>query len=474
MSLAVRTRHDITLEAVRRVAWEGEPVELSPAAVALMDRCHESFTALVESLQASDPGALIYGVNTGPGDRGTAVLTGERPPGLWTAASFGGRLPERVTRAIVVARLANLVDGNAGARGRVALAVAGMLDGRPLPAVPADGNGGAGEVLALGHLFHGLAEGMDLQPREQMALINGSPCAAALVSDVALAGRGRRQLSEQVLALSAFALRAPRESYSEHLEELWGDEQESAALRSLRSLLGEDDEGSHQAPVSSRILPRVLGQQRRALAEAERAAEISLRAVTDNPVYVPPGPGEPLGSVLTTGGYHNARATAAIDQLAFSWADLCQLAQRHTDKLFQHPATSEALSDEWSVKPLHMVQAGWAEQARELAQPSVLALGAFGQNDVPAMSFPAWRKAAAIGRCLDAALAVLATLASEALRGQDREAPGALGELLGQVRELVPSLARSRPVGGDCEALAAAFARRIFGGAVACSGDWPA
>jgi histidine ammonia-lyase len=260
-------------------------------------------------------------------------------------------------------------------------------------------------------------------------------------------------------------LSAPVEAYSEQLEGLWGDEHETAALRSLRSLLRGSHGQSQQAPVSSRILPRVLGQARRALAEAEAAAAVSLSSVTDNPVYIPPDEAHPLGSVFSTGGYHNSRASAAIDQVAFAWADLCQLIQRHTDKLFQHPATAAALSDEWTVKPLHMVQAGWAEQARALAQPSTLALGAFGQNDVPAMSFVAWRKAAAIGRCLDAALAGLSALVSEALRANEREPPPALAALLAQVRETVPRIDGSRPAGTAYEALAASFAHQIFEGA---------
>jgi histidine ammonia-lyase len=474
MTLLVDTRSDITLEGLRRVAWEGEPIEVGPGAIAAMDRCHDSFGALVASLQAADAGALVYGVTTGPGDRGTELLTQRRPRRLWTAASFGQRLPERVVRGMVLARLANLVDGHAAARSEVAVAVAAMLDDPALPAVPAEGNGGAGEILALGHLFYDLAEHLELEPREQMALINGSPGAAALVADVALAGRGRLQLAEQVLALSAAAVEAPIEAYSPHLEALWGDEHDTAALRSLRALLGGSQSQSHQAPVSSRILPRVLGQVRRAQEEAERAAQVSLSSVTDNPVYIPPEEANPNGSVFSTGGYHNARGTAAIDQLAFAWADLCQLAQRHTDKLFQHPATARALSDEWTVKPLHMVQAGWAEQARGLAQPSTLTLGAFGQNDVPAMGFVAWRKATAIGRCLDAALAVLAVLASEALRAGDREAPPALAGLLDQVRETVPSLDGSRPAGAACGSLAAAFAHQVFQGRVAGTGDWPA
>ena len=64
-----------------------------------------------------------------------------------------------------------------------------------------------------------------------MALINGSPCAAALVADVALAGQARLALAESVFALTAEAARAPLEAYSEDLEALWDDEHETAALR---------------------------------------------------------------------------------------------------------------------------------------------------------------------------------------------------------------------------------------------------
>ena len=314
--MRVVTRADLTLDAVRRVAWEGDAVAIAPEALAVMDRCHASFAAFVEARIAEDPGALIYGVTTAPGDGASVVLSAERaarrPRHLWTAASFGEPLPERVTRGIVLARLANFLEGHAAVRGEVALAVAGLLDRGPLPAVPAQANGGAGEILALGHLFLDLSAELDGGPKERMALINGSPCAAALVADAALAGRGRLALAERVLALAADALGVPLEHYAPDLEALWGDEHEAAALRSLRALLadGAAERQLHQAPVSFRILPRVLGGTRRAQAEAEAAAGVSLAAVTDNPVYLPPDAGRPLGAVISTGGYHDTRATS--------------------------------------------------------------------------------------------------------------------------------------------------------------------
>src|SRR5215213_8559048 len=205
MPVVIGTRSDISLEAVHRVAWEGEAVELAPEALPRMDRCHASFAAFVDARVAEDPGALIYGTTTAPGDGAAVALSDEaqarRPTRLWTAHAFGAPLPDRVVRAIVLARLANFVDGHAAVRADVATAVAGMLDA-PLPEVPGQGNGGAGEIVALGRLFYDLSARLDLEPKERMALINGSPCAAALVADVALAGQARLALAESVLALA--------------------------------------------------------------------------------------------------------------------------------------------------------------------------------------------------------------------------------------------------------------------------------
>jgi histidine ammonia-lyase len=388
-----------------------------------------------------------------------------RPTTLWTAASFGEPLPERVVRGIILARLANFLEGHTGARALVATSIAGMLEpGVRLPAVPAQGNGGAGEILPLGHLFYDLSKTILLEPKERMAVINGSPCSAALVADIALLARGRTDLAEKVFALSVEALGSPLEAYSEDVDGLWSDEHESAALRSLRELLKghRPQRMARQSPVSHRILGRVLGRMRRAAAEAEGAAEVSLASVTDNPVFMPPDATRPLGAVFSTGGFHNTWAPAAIDGTAFAWADLCQLAERHTDQLFQHPATAPLLAaHEFGFKPLHGVMNGWAEEARSLAQPTLLSLGAFGQNDVPSQSIPAWRKAIAIGHCLDASLAIVGSLAAHALEAGGQAIPAALRPLVDEVKRHVPPGQDVRRRGLEMEAVTADFSRRI-------------
>jgi histidine ammonia-lyase len=467
VTVQLNRRSDITLDVYESVAWAGDSVGIGNEAISAMDRSHAAFMNMVAERLAADPAAQIYAITFGPGDAGLVDMDHDtRPTIVWTGASFGEALPARVVRGIVLARLANFLGGHTASRSEVAVGVASMLGpNTPLPRVPVQGTGGAGEILPLGHVFYELSRRIALEPKERMALINGSPCAAALVADTALAARGRIALAEKVFALSVEALASPLEAYSADNEELWGDEHETAALRSLRSLLEghRPERMARQSPVSHRILARVLGQMRRAQAEAERAAGVSLASVTDNPVYIPPDAERSLGTVFSTGGYHNSQAPAAMDGVAFQWADLCLLAERHTDRLFQHPSTAPLLYEsEFTYKQLHMVQDGWAEEARSLAQPSLLSLASWGQNDVPSQSFPAWRKADAIGHCLDASLAILASLAVYVLAAGKHPVPKALSRLVDVTNEHMPPIVEARLVGPDLEALTLAFRNMVL------------
>jgi histidine ammonia-lyase len=463
MAILVRQRFDIDLDAFLRVAWQGEAVTIDGEAVNRVRDCRETFLRLVDS----DPEIVVYGVTTGYGDRANVRLTEEeraewagRPPA--TGATFGDSLPDRVARGIVLARLANFVEGHAAVRPELVLAVAGMLDGGQLPPVPIHGNGGSGEILALGCLFRELASSLGVETKETLALVNGSPCAAALVADASLAARRRLELAEEVFALSAEAMRAPLEAYSADLEPLWGDEHEQAALRSLRDLLadGSSERRSYQAPVSFRILPRVLGQTRRALAAAEQAAAVSLRSVSDNPVYIPPDAARPLGAVISTGGYHNGQAYPALDALACAWADLCQLAERQTVQLLGDPAT--LVDGDRFLGLLSMVQVGFAEEARQAAQPTFLTLGGAGQNDTAALTFLAWDKERRAGAALESGLAALAAIASQSLQAGAADPPPALARLLADVRGVFPPLTGWRPIGPELGAVAGAFTTRVY------------
>jgi histidine ammonia-lyase len=480
MTVVLTSRTDIDLDTVHRVAWLEENVRLSEMALRRIAACRESFLRLIDG----NPDAAVYGVTTAMGELASRRLDASaqrlhaRLKPFAAATSFGDPLPNRIVRAIVLARFTNFLEGHAATSLRIAEAVAAMLDRPSLPAVPASGQGGAGEILALYPLFAELSLGFDLDVKERGSLINGSPCAAAMLADSAISARRRLACVERVFALSIAAFQAPLEHFDEVLEGLWGDKHEATALRNLRQFLPAGGQGrrNYQAPVSYRILPRVIGHAHHALASAEHAATVSLQSVSDNPVYLPPDETHPFGRCISTGGFHNAMASPALDDLAAIWADLCLLCHRHGARLLDARAShlpdllmvNRSASDSdghGSVGYIPMAMTGYLEQARAAAQrtfiPGTETAGA-GQDDVSATVFLAWAKSDQAGRCLDAALAMLAVLASQALHVTDRDAPQPLSRFLDEVRAIVPPVDADRVLGPELARLSGHFTKHVF------------
>ena len=442
MAVVVDSRADMTLDNARRVAWERETVSLGPRALRAMEVGRERLAAVLRR----DPDVTIYGVTTGAGQLAKRKLApGERkewarmsPVGA--ASSWGDPLPDRVARAIVFARLANFVEGHAAVSPSIALGVAAMLEADQMPAVPAKGQGGAGEILSLSHLFADLVERIEPEEKDVMCLVNGSPSATGLAVDAALAARGRLERAADVFALSFEGFDAPLGHLHAALEDYWNNPHDAWALAALRSRLdggGDGPRRPYQAPVSFRVLPRMLGQARRAAAMAEEIAGESLRAVTDNPVWIDDADdAHPFGRFVSTGGYHNPHAVVAMDALAGAWANLCVVAERHGAKLLDGGVSRlpDQLVDTGTpgaprrayMGCLPMAQTGYEEEARLYAQQTLLPgseSGGFGQNDVASPVFLAWTKQERAGACLDMALASLAPIALRGPRGDGQARP---------------------------------------------------
>ena len=473
MTVLVETRADFTLETARRVAWDGEGVELGTKALTAMQQGRHRLERILDH----DPEVTIYGVTSGVGHYARKRLAPEERE-QWAnlsmariAVSWGDPLPERVVRAIVLARLTNFVEGHAAISPEIAQGVAAMLARDRLPAVPVRGQGGAGEILSLSHLFSGLAERMKPAAKDVLCLINGSPSATGLVTDAALTAERRLDLAARIFALSFEAFNAPLSHLDVALESYWNNPHDGWALRRLRELVGDGHGGKrrpYQAPVSYRIVPRILGQAQRAATIAAEVAGESLQAVTDNPVWTDTIDAEhPFGCFISNGGYHNPHAVLAMDALTAAYANLCVLAERQAAKLLDGGVSllpdqlncPEAGGDDRRAYMgyLPMAQTGYEEEARLCAQVTLLPgseSGGYGQNDVASPVFFAWSKQDRAGRCLDMALASLVPIAVCALDVTDRPVPPRLAALEAIVREYEPDLARHRAFGSVVASIA--------------------
>ncbi len=481
MSVTIESRSDLTLEAAQRVAWDGEGVTLGQKALASMAAGRNRLAAILEH----DPDVTIYGVTTGAGQLAKRKLKPEERKGwakmspVGAAASWGDLLPDRVVRMIVLARLTNFVEGHAAVSPEIARGVAAMLDGGPMPDLPAKGQGGAGEILSLSHLFMNLVERIEPEEKDVMCLVNGSPSATGLVTDAALTAANRLEVACDVLALSFEGFNAPLGHLAAELEAYWNNPHDRWALSSLRERIASGHGGerrSYQAPVSYRIAPRILGQARRAAIMAREVAAESLQAVTDNPVWIDAMDDEhPHGQFVSTGGYHNPHAVLAMDAVSAAYANLCVLAERHGAKLLDGNVSllPDQLIDPGLAGGVHrgymgclpMAQTGYEEEARMYAQTTLLPgseSGGFGQNDVANPVFLAWSKQQRAGECLDMALASLAPIALRALDVTKRPVPEKLDAIAQTVRDAIPDLSGRQPFGPAAGAIAEALRARIY------------
>ena len=440
MAVVVNTRDDFTLANFRRVCYGGEPVRLGVQA----RRAMAAGARRRAALRPRRPAAA-----GSPGDQAIRQARGAASG----ARSGGAFLEPAVVRGILFARLAGLTSGHAGVRPAVAERVAALLEG-PMPQVPLDGQAGPGEVQLLGYVLAGLRRD-DLEAGEEEALLDGAPCSAALAADTAIRARHRIEHAEGICALSIEAFRAPLGAYDEALDDLWGDMHETAALRALRRHLDGASTGErrfHQAPVSYRIVPRVLGQARRAVAGVEKAAAVSLRSVSSGVIYAGGAAGCSDARLVRSGGYLCGMAYPALNGLSAAWADLALVAERQVTAL--NTAETSGLPVNLAVPgaPHRGTYAyGWAassyvEEARAAATPALLP--AFADDslaDVLSPTVSAYRRERRAAECLDGTIAILAIVSSQALFVTGRDPAQPLRPLLSFVRSVFP------PIDGSVE-----------------------
>jgi histidine ammonia-lyase len=462
MPVTLRDSQDLDLRAYRRIAWDGEGVELDPGALERIAEQRAAFEVFV----AANEGERLYGVTTAH-HRGASTLLSPSarvayarrvPP---VPATFGPSLPERLVRGIVAARVAGFIGGGSAVRPELALAVAAMLAG-PMPRVPARGHGDPGEIIALGATFAHLEDVVALEAKEGMALVNGAPCAAAALADAALGARGRLAVLEEAFALALEAVRAPHAHLDPVLDASWRDPHETAALRSLRTLLedGAAERRSHQVAVAFRDAPRLLGWFRRVLQQAEECAAISLSAPGDNPTFAPDD-ADASARLLSNAGYHDPRAAPALNALAASFADLASLAAVQATRLAEDPDGLAAGEDVPYVTLLSMTALGWAEEARVAAAPTLISLGGSAPSDTSSPALLAWRLAEDVATCLHAVLACLDVLTSHTIHASGRRPPPRLRHRFDEVIAAFPIGSQPRDWGAGLELVARAIERQV-------------
>jgi histidine ammonia-lyase len=397
------TGKDLTLEAVEAVSRGGANAELSAAARQQMRASRQTVLDLVAA------GEPVYGVNTGFGDLASQRIDPANIRSLQErlllshAAGIGQRLPDDVVRGMLLLRANTLARGHSGVRVQLVERLLTLLNRDLLPLVPRKGSVGAsGDLAPLAHLALPLigrgkvfvngqetdsavaleAAGLEplvLEPKEGLALINGTQAMTASLALSALDARTLLRLADLIGALSTDAFRGTDSCFEARVHQLRPHPGQIASAANLWELLqGSEIRDSHrvddlrvQDPYSFRCMPQVHGAARDVQTETVRKLEIEMNAVTDNPLVFPED-----GEVFSAGNFHGEPIAMAADFLAIALAEIGSISERRIEKL-TYPAFSNLppfLVEDAGLNSgfmlAHVTAAALASENKGLAHPA--------------------------------------------------------------------------------------------------------
>jgi len=367
--------NDLTLEAVREVAFDGRPVLLDPDARERVNAARAVVDQLVANNQVS------YAITTGVGKLSEVRIAGDQIRELQInlvrshAVGVGEPLSIAETRAMMVLRANSLSKGFSGVRAVVIDTICALLTRGVTPWVPSQGSVGAsGDLAPLAHLAlllvgegechdgkGGRIPGADalkrenvkplvLEAKEAVSLINGTQAMLAVGTLALLATETLVDTADVIGAMACDALKGTDAAFDERIHRARPHAGQISTAANLRKLLegsaireSHRDCGRVQDAYSLRCMPQVHGAVRDTLAHCRSIFEIETNSAVDNPlVFRDPKSKDNTADVLSGGNFHGEPVAFALDFLGIALSALAGISERRLERMV-NPALSEGL-----------------------------------------------------------------------------------------------------------------------------------
>jgi histidine ammonia-lyase len=429
----------------------GEEVSLCPEALAKV----KENRGVIDRILAEK--RVVYGINTGFGQFATVVIPEDQLAQLQLnlvrshAAGVGEPITIEQTRALMAARINCLLKGHSGIRPEPIRLLMDCLNKNVVPVVPGQGSVGAsGDLAPLAHMAlllvgEGLAwsgdkhipgaealakaglKAVKLEPKEGLALINGTQLITSLGNLAVARLRKLIPLADEIAALSLEALRGTAAAYDPRIHNARPHAGQVEVAANMRWLLAGESEiqESHkdcnrvQDAYSLRCLPQVHGVTRDALKFTAGILEVELNSATDNPMIFTDTQESRSG-----GNFHGQYPAFACDVLAIAVCDLASISERRQERLV-NPAYSDLPAFlcrngglESGFMMAHVTSAALVSEMKGIAHPACVDTipTSAGKEDHVSMGPIAARKLLRAVDALENVLAIEARMALEGVR----------------------------------------------------------
>ncbi len=334
-------------------------------------------------------GNPYYGINTGFGALaqkriGTADLSRLQTNLLLShAVGVGPPVPLEISRLMLQIKLCTLGLGYSGVSLSTFERLLYFAKHDLVPVIPSRGSlGASGDLAPLAHMslpligegyFWGNAskvqvpaadvlkahnlEPIQLQPKDGLALINGTQLMSAYGAWVLHRSNHLIRMADLIAAMSLEALQGSIVPFDERIHRLRPHPGQLEVAENVRNLLAESEIlenhrhcGKVQDPYCLRCVPQVHGASRDALRYGRQVIETELNSVNDNPLVLE------NGDIVSGGNFHGQPLALAMDHAAVALAELGSISERRTYLLLEgHDGLPELLMQETGINSGFMI-----------------------------------------------------------------------------------------------------------------------
>ncbi len=344
--------------------------------ISLDESAHKHIHASVATVNnVISQNKTVYGINTGfsklantkiPNDK---LIDLQRRIVLSHACGCGELLSDEIVRCILLLKINSLARGFSGIRLEVINALIQLFNHEIYPCIPSKGSVGAsGDLAPLAHLSsvligynHARYQGkiisatealaiaglnpIELQPKEGLALLNGTQVSTAITLTALLKTKSLLQQAVLIGSLSTDAAMASDAPFNEKLQAVRMQEGQQKIAAMIRDYLdGSEIRQSHvncdrvQDPYCLRCQPQVLGACLDQINFVETILTREANAVSDNPIVFAED-----NAILSGGNFHAEPVALVADNLAIAIAEIGALSERRfallNDPNFSHLPT---------------------------------------------------------------------------------------------------------------------------------------
>ncbi len=458
-----------------------------------LDRQIEELQHNTAALQASRAivdkaladGKAYYGINTGFGALAQKRISSGDLSRLQTnlllshAVGVGPPVPYEISRLMLQLKLITLGLGYSGVSLPTFERLLYFLKHDLVPVIPSRGSlGASGDLAPLAHMSlpligqgffwgngqkgsvpagevlkeHGL-EPISLQPKDGLALINGTQMMSAYGAWILHRSNHLTKLADLIAAMSLEALQGSIVPFDERIHRLRPHPGQIEVAENVRNLLNDSEIleshrhcGKVQDPYCLRCVPQVHGATRDALRYGKQVIETELNSVNDNPLVLE------NGDILSGGNFHGQPLALAMDHAAVALSELGSISERRIYLLLEgHDGLPKLLMQETGINSGFMIPqytaAALVSENKILSHPaSVDSIPtSLGQEDHVSMGSIAALKLLQVFENVEVILAIELLTAAQALDFRKPLRPGR-GVLAAHdyLRSVIPHLEEDR------------------------------